>query len=217
MPALWSGVRRQATRTNDERSRWWKIGVERPSSGTHAASLEPETLLSVCAPTWNLLVARKPNPRWPCAILVGAQPIACLPVAAPESIEQCLMYSLTGIHHASSLPHVKSKTFSALGEPSRLRIVELLRGGPLPVGEIAAALAIRQPQVSKHLRVLAEAGLVTGEPLARRRIYHLEAEPFEEISAWIDSFERLWDARPVSLGGYMDSIDTERREDAGDG
>lgn len=104
-------------------------------------------------------------------------------------------------------------TFSALGEPSRLRMVELLRGGPSSVGEIADALDIRQPQVSKHLRVLSEAGIVRGEPQARRRIYHLHAEPFEQISHWVDSFERLWEVRLDSLGSYLGSIDATGSDD----
>lgn len=99
-------------------------------------------------------------------------------------------------------------TFGALGEPSRLRIVELLRGGPFPVGEIAEELDIRQPQVSKHLRTLSEAGIVTVSPLARQRIYHLRAEPFEQITHWVDSFERLWNVRLDSLDRYLNSIDT---------
>lgn len=75
-------------------------------------------------------------------------------------------------------------TFAALGEPSRLRIVELLRLRPLAVGDISERLGIRQPQVSKHLGVLREAGVVDVEPVARRRIYRLREEPFEEIGAW---------------------------------
>lgn len=110
---------------------------------------------------------------------------------------------------------MKAETFGALGEPSRLRIVQLLRTGPFSVGEIADTLSIRQPQVSKHLRVLAESGIVTAEPVARRRIYHLEAAPFEEISNWVDSFEQLWEARLDSLGGYLDSINTTTRQDEG--
>jgi DNA-binding transcriptional ArsR family regulator len=102
-------------------------------------------------------------------------------------------------------------TFSALGEPSRLRIVELLRMGPTSVGEIAEALDIRQPQVSKHLRVLAEVGIVSGEPLARRRIYRLEAEPFEQVSHWVDSFEQSWETRLDSLDRYLKSMTTKGR------
>jgi DNA-binding transcriptional ArsR family regulator len=103
-------------------------------------------------------------------------------------------------------------TLGALGEPSRFQIVELLRSGPRSVGEIVDALGIRQPQVSKHLRVLSGAGIVAAEPLARQRIYHLQAEPFEEIRDWVDSFERAWEIRLDSLGMYLDSIKGE--EDA---
>lgn len=98
---------------------------------------------------------------------------------------------------------MRADTFRALSEPSRLQIVELLRSGPSSVGTIANTLAIRQPQVSKHLRVLAESGVVEVEPVARQRIYHLRAEPFEEIGEWVDSFERLWEARLDSLGTYL--------------
>jgi DNA-binding transcriptional ArsR family regulator len=106
--------------------------------------------------------------------------------------------------------------FAALGEPSRLRIVELLRGGPRSVGEIADALGIRQPQVSKHLRVLDDTGIVAVRPLAKRRIYRLEAEAFETIAEWVDSFERLWDARLDALGELLDSMTDDRTDDRTD-
>lgn len=96
-------------------------------------------------------------------------------------------------------------TFAALGEPSRLRIVELLRLCPFAVGDISERLGIRQPQVSKHLGVLREAGVVDVEPVARRRIYHLREEPFEEIGAWVDSFEGRWEARLDSLDAFLSS------------
>ena len=101
-------------------------------------------------------------------------------------------------------------TFAALGEPSRLQIVELLRERPFSVGDIAEALAIRQPQVSKHLRVLREAGIVAAEPVARRRIHHLQAEPFERIGSWAHSFERLWEVRLDSLDTFLHSMDPPR-------
>src|SRR3546814_4355615 len=94
---------------------------------------------------------------------------------------------------------MQAAVFSALGEPNRLRIVELLRASSFAVGDIADALGIRQPQVSKHLKVLADAGIVRVEPRARRRIYHLQAEPFDGIARWIGSFEDLWDTRLGSL------------------
>jgi DNA-binding transcriptional ArsR family regulator len=108
---------------------------------------------------------------------------------------------------------MKAEVFGALGEPSRMQIVELLRGGPFAVNDIAEALAIRQPQVSKHLKALSEVGIVTVEPVARRRIYHLEAGPFEQIGRWVDSFERLWEVRLDSLGDYLNSLDSKGNND----
>jgi DNA-binding transcriptional ArsR family regulator len=110
---------------------------------------------------------------------------------------------------------MQSTIFGALSEPSRLRIVELLRSGPMSVGEISEALEIRQPQVSKHLRVLDDSGIVTGEAVARKRIYHLEAQPFQEIGHWLESFEQLWATRLDSLGDFLDQItrDTPKEHD----
>ena len=105
---------------------------------------------------------------------------------------------------------MRSTIFAALSEPSRLRIVELLRTRPMSVNEIAEALDIRQPQVSKHLRVLGDSGIVTGEALDRQRIYHLEAEPFEEIGNWLESFEQLWNVRLDSLGSFLESNNPEQ-------
>ena len=86
-------------------------------------------------------------------------------------------------------------TLIALAEPNRLRIVELLRERPRPVGEIAKRLRKRQPQVSKHLRVLSDAGLVDERPVAQQRIYQLRSEPFNELDKWLETFRRRADER----------------------
>ena len=109
------------------------------------------------------------------------------------------------------MPQMEAVVFSALGEPNRLRIVELLRTSPCAVGDISRTLGVRQPQVSKHLKVLAEAGIVSVEPRARQRIYRLRAEPFDRIGHWVVSFERLWEARLRSLDSYLQTNDTEER------
>lgn len=105
---------------------------------------------------------------------------------------------------------MEATTFAALGEPSRLEIVELLRRRPFAVGDIAEKLGIRQPQVSKHLGVLRAAGLVAVESVGRRRIYHLRGEAFEEIGSWVDSFERLWETRLDSLETFLSSTEGAR-------
>lgn len=96
-----------------------------------------------------------------------------------------------------------ASTFSALAEPNRLKIVELLREKPRSVNEIALLLQRRQPQVSKHLHALAAAGLVTVQPVAQQRIYALKAEPFLQIEDWASSFQKQWSQRLDTLEKYL--------------
>lgn len=105
---------------------------------------------------------------------------------------------------------VDPATFAALGEPTRLRIIELLRDGPLSVGTIVEHLGIRQPQVSKHLRVLAESEMVACEVRHRHRIYRLRPERFDAVAHWLESFEHLWETRLDSLATLLQSLETER-------
>ncbi|WP_040446489.1 ArsR/SmtB family transcription factor [Ktedonobacter racemifer] len=93
--------------------------------------------------------------------------------------------------------------WTALTEPNRFHIVELLRDGPLTVGEITERLGLQQPQVSKHLKVLSEAGIVEVQPQANRRIYKLRREPFQELESWLQSFRRLWEERFDRLDDYL--------------
>jgi len=101
---------------------------------------------------------------------------------------------------------VNVQIFSALAEPNRLDIVDLLLNGPLPVGEIAEKLELNQPQTSKHLRVLCDAGLVEVQPMANRRIYKLRAEPLQELDQWLDAYRRLWEARLDRLEDYLNVL-----------
>ena len=95
------------------------------------------------------------------------------------------------------------ETLAALAEPNRLAIVELLRGGPRSVNEIVGELGLRQPLVSKHLKVLTEAGLVAARAEAQRRIYRVEPDPFREIDAWLDSFAAEWASRLDRLDAHL--------------
>src|SRR3981189_1694768 len=85
-------------------------------------------------------------------------------------------------------------TLRALAEPSRFQIVELLRDGPRPVGDMVDRLHLRQPQVSKHLRVLSDAGLVDVRVDAQRRIYALRPAPLQELEVWLEKYRRLWES-----------------------
>lgn len=100
-------------------------------------------------------------------------------------------------------------TFAALADASRLRIIELLRGGPQPVSAIVAALHVRQPQVSKHLRVLKEAGLVEVEAQAQLRLYRLSPAPLRALQAWLDDFHALHAERHTQLDAVLHRLHTD--------
>ncbi|MGC7097774.1 ArsR/SmtB family transcription factor [Amycolatopsis lurida] len=93
---------------------------------------------------------------------------------------------------------------TAISEPNRFRIVELLRDGPRSVGEIVEALDLGQPQVSRHLRLLADAGVVEVTKKAQQRIYRLRPEAMRELSDWAAGFAELWSARMDRLGAFLD-------------
>ncbi len=94
-------------------------------------------------------------------------------------------------------------TLSALSEPNRLLIVELLREGPLTVGEIADRLGLRQPQTSKHLKVLSDNGIVEAKVDANRRIYRLRPEPFQAMEFWAKSIRSVMQDRFDQLDAYL--------------
>jgi DNA-binding transcriptional ArsR family regulator len=98
------------------------------------------------------------------------------------------------------------ETFTALAEPNRLRIVELLRDGPRPVGAIGKALRLKQPQVSKHLRVLKEARLVDVEARAQQRLYGLRAQPLRELNAWLERYRQIWGERLDQLDELIEEL-----------
>jgi DNA-binding transcriptional ArsR family regulator len=100
---------------------------------------------------------------------------------------------------------VATTTFSVLAEPTRRRIVELLLERPRAVGELVERLRLSQPGISKHLRVLREAGLVGVRPDAQRRVYELRAEPFAELDEWLEPYRRLWEGRLDALERHLDA------------
>ncbi|MZQ83314.1 metalloregulator ArsR/SmtB family transcription factor [Paenibacillus sp. 5J-6] len=101
---------------------------------------------------------------------------------------------------------MNTTTLNALAEPNRLQMIELLRVGPLTVGEIADRLCLRQPQVSKHLKILSEAGLVEVRADANRRIYRLRTEPLMEMDEWLESFRGMWEERFDRLSDYLNHL-----------
>ena len=102
--------------------------------------------------------------------------------------------------------------FSALAEPNRLRIVELLRDGPLTVGEIADRVGLRQPQTSKHLKILSDHGIVDVQADANRRIYRLRPEPFQALDTWLHSFGRVMRERFDNLDDYLRELQNQDKQ-----
>jgi DNA-binding transcriptional ArsR family regulator len=94
--------------------------------------------------------------------------------------------------------------FEALADPTRRRIVAALKAGERQVGEIVAAAGIHQSGVSRHLRILNEAGFVSVRPDGQRRLYSLKPEPFRELEAWLCDYRRLWEARLDRFGAALE-------------
>jgi DNA-binding transcriptional ArsR family regulator len=95
-------------------------------------------------------------------------------------------------------------TFDILAEPTRRRILDLLRERSRPVGELVELLGLSQPGVSKHLRVLREAELVEVRRDAQRRFYELRPEPLADVDAWLAPYRRLWAGRLDALERHLD-------------
>ena len=97
--------------------------------------------------------------------------------------------------------------FDVLAEPNRRRILDLLRVGERPVGDLVDELAVSQPAVSKHLRVLREAGLVEVRSEAQRRLYRVRTEPLRAIDDWLEPYRLLWASRLDDLERHLDAMD----------
>ena len=95
-------------------------------------------------------------------------------------------------------------TFEVLAEPTRRRILDLLRERERSVGELVEHLGLSQPGVSKHLRVLRETGLVEVRSEAQRRLYDLRAEPLIEVDAWLEPYRRFWAGHLDALEEHLD-------------
>ena len=107
---------------------------------------------------------------------------------------------------------MQAHAFEILADPMRLRIVETLRTGERAVGDLVERLDIHQSGVSRHLRILHEAGFVAMRPDGQRRLYSLRPEPFRELDTWIARYRVLWEKRLDRLGAELE----RRRKHRGD-
>jgi DNA-binding transcriptional ArsR family regulator len=99
--------------------------------------------------------------------------------------------------------------FNAVAEPRRRQIVDVLAGGERPVNDVVRALGLAQPQVSKHLRVLREVGLVAVRGEGRQRLYRLNGHALKPIHDWVKSYERSWSERFDELDVVLEELKTE--------
>jgi len=102
---------------------------------------------------------------------------------------------------------IVESTFAIVAEPNRRAILSLLLSSECCVGEIEEALRLPQPSVSKHLRVLREAGFVESRIEAQRRLYRLRMEPLMELDAWLVPFRRYWSTHVDALARHLDTMD----------
>src|ERR1700691_3713339 len=94
--------------------------------------------------------------------------------------------------------------FDVLAEPSRRKILELLRDGERPVSDLVDHLNLSQPAVSKHLRVMKNAGLVEVRPDAQQRFYRICPEPLEQLDEWLEPYRKFWTSQLVRLESHLD-------------
>jgi DNA-binding transcriptional ArsR family regulator len=104
--------------------------------------------------------------------------------------------------------------FAIIAEPSRRAILSLLATAERSVGDLETALELPQPSISKHLRVLREAGLVEATVDAQRRLYRVRPEPLQEIEAWLAPFRRLWTRHVDALEKHLDEMDAPAKRSA---
>ena len=101
--------------------------------------------------------------------------------------------------------------FQTLADPTRRRIVEVLRAGEQQVGDVVAKAGIHQSGVSRHLRILAESGFVSVRPDGQRRLYALKPEPFRELDAWLARYRTLWEERLDRFGAALEKKQKQAR------
>ena len=94
--------------------------------------------------------------------------------------------------------------FEAIAEPNRRRLLDLLRAGELPAGDLVEATGLSQPGVSKHLKLLREAGLVSMRPDGQRRLYRLEPRNLAPLEEWLAPFRQFWSARLDALDDHLE-------------
>jgi DNA-binding transcriptional ArsR family regulator len=111
-------------------------------------------------------------------------------------------------------PRIQEATFQALADPTRRAVLDLLRRGSQPAGQIASAFPVSRPAISKHLRLLRRAHLVREHREGRNRIYHLNPEPLRAVDSWIEQYRVFWAASLNNLKNFVESEYARETEEA---
>jgi DNA-binding transcriptional ArsR family regulator len=144
---------------------------------------------------------------WPNGVVIRVAPI--------HGADQLLTYSYNGIYaRGVARAATTADTFNAVAEPRRREILDLLATGEHAVNDLVEALALAQPQVSKHLRVLREVGAVDVVQDGRRRVYRLNGHALKPIHDWVQRYEQTWSERFEALDDVLDEL--KRKETRGD-
>ena len=104
-----------------------------------------------------------------------------------------------------SVTYSPEATFQALADPTRRAVLDLLRGGSQPAGQIAGAFPVSRPAISKHLRLLRRAHLVREHREGRHRVYHLNPEPLRAVDSWIEQYRSFWTASLTNLKAFVEA------------
>ena len=121
------------------------------------------------------------------------------------------MGDLTGIYLRDHIRDMES-AFAIVAEPNRRALLSLLASSERSVGELESQLGMPQTSVSKHLRVLRDAGFVEARVDAQRRVYRLRPEPLREVDAWLEPFRRYWSAHVDALERHLDGMERKERQ-----
>ncbi len=135
----------------------------------------------------------------------GSLPPRSPSIAVDPGGLRCLVYALTRICYLRYIQSMES-VFEIIAEPNRRAILSLLVSSQQSVREIERQLRLPQPTVSKHLRVLREAGFVESTADAQRRLYRLRPEPFQQMDDWLAQFRRFWSAHVDALERHLDRM-----------
>lgn len=112
------------------------------------------------------------------------------------------------VRYVQAVPADSLAVLDVIAEPTRRRILDVVREGERSVGELVDELGVNQPGVSRHLRVLRDAGLVEVRADAQRRLYRLRAEPLRELDAWLEPYRAEWSTRLDSLERHLERTST---------